>query len=104
MGGHQIYTNGGYIRKVESLGDRRLPNTKKAGGERVTEGTYFCMECDLQTATIAPIADEFGRDKDIIQKYLVASDPVMVKSSLVLVTTTPNCCRHQNDRQYKSWF
>jgi len=71
--GQQIYTNGGYIRKVESLGDRRLPNRKTAGdGTKVTEGTYFSFECDLKTNSAPRIMDEFNRDKEIIQKYLLA--------------------------------
>jgi len=70
--GQHIYDSGGFIRKVESLGERRLPNIKHSKGMRHTEGTYFLMECDLKTKSITGIKDEFLRDKDIVQQSILA--------------------------------
>jgi len=69
-----IYDNGGYIRKIESLGERRLPNIKKIKGETHSEGTYVQLNLDLTTASIPIIRDEYSRDKDIVQKFLLARD------------------------------
>jgi len=70
--GQHIYDNEGYIRKVESLGERRLPNRKNAKGERHYEGNYITMECDLKTRSVERLCDLFGRDKEVIQQYVVA--------------------------------
>ena len=35
-------------------------------------GVYFLMNCDLKTNAIPTLLDEYRRDKDIIQKYIVA--------------------------------
>ena len=39
----EIYVGGGYIRKIESLGTRQLPNIKLSKKLRHTEGTYMLM-------------------------------------------------------------
>jgi len=79
-----IYDNGGYIRKVDSLGERRLPNIKRAKGEKHTEGAYFVMEVDLTTRSLPVINDEYRRERDLIQSCMFAKDadpPVVCPAS-----------------------
>jgi len=70
--GQNIYNNEGYIRQIQSLGERRLPNIKTVKGERHTEGAYVLFECDIKTDKIYKINDEMLRDKSIIQTYFLA--------------------------------
>ena len=69
-----IYTSGGYIRRMESLGHRELPNKKKKNMEWHSEGTYFIMEADLTVKSIDKIKDEYGRDEAIIQKTIMSKE------------------------------
>ena len=43
-----------------------------------TLGLYFMVNCDLKTNSIPTIMDEYNRDKDIIQKYIIAADEPVV--------------------------
>jgi len=70
--GQNIFNNEGYIRQIQSLGERRLPNIKHAKGEKHTEGAYVLFECDLKTDKIDKLKDEMARDKSIIQTYFLA--------------------------------
>jgi ribosomal protein S6 len=76
--GGYVYNNEGYIRKVESLGDRRLPNIKFVNGEKHTEGSYVLMECDLKAGNVETILDNLSRDKDIIQKAVFSKEEEQV--------------------------
>ena len=70
----EIYSSGGYIRKIESLGTRALPNKKRSKDLEHTEGTYMLMDIDVRTNDIPKIIDEYNRDKDIIQQFFKAKD------------------------------
>merc|ERR1712059_131657 len=58
---------GGYIRRMQSLDERELPNKKKSKGQKHTEGTYFIMDVDVRVSDLPKMEDEYNRDKDIIQ-------------------------------------
>ena len=68
----EIYTSGGYIRKIQSLGTRPLPNVKYSKEQKHTEGTYMLMDIDVRTQDLSKIIDEYNRDKDIIQQFFMA--------------------------------
>ena len=68
----EIYLGGGYIRKIESLGTRQLPNIKISKKLRHTEGTYMLMDVDIKAKDLARINDEYLRDKDIIQQFFLS--------------------------------
>ena len=67
----EIYTSGGYIRNIQSLGTRPLPNKKRVKGLTHVEGTYMLMDVDVRTQDIPNIIDEYNRDKDIIQQFFI---------------------------------
>ena len=68
----EIYVGGGYIRNIQSLGTRSLPNTKKSKGLTHKEGTYMLMNIDIKTKEIDRLKDEYNRDKDIIQQFFLS--------------------------------
>ena len=68
----EIYVGGGYIRKIESLGTRQLPNIKMSKKLRHTEGTYMLLDVDIKAKDLARINDEYLRDKDIIQQFFLS--------------------------------
>ena len=68
----EIYINGGYIRNLQSLGTRTLPNIKHAKGTNHNEGTYVLMDIDVRAADLNKINDEYRRDKDIIQQFVLS--------------------------------
>ena len=45
--GESVINNGGYIRNLEFLGHRHLPQRQKANGEYHTKGSYFVMKIDI---------------------------------------------------------
>ena len=73
----EIYVNGGYIRKIESLGTRQLPNIKVSKKMRHTEGTYMLMDVDIKAKDLSKINDEYIRDKDIIQQFFLSKTDQM---------------------------
>jgi len=68
----EIYINGGYIRKMQSLGTRTLPNLKVAKGSKHQEGTYLLMDIDVRAGDLVKLNDEYRRDKDIIQQFFLS--------------------------------
>ena len=70
----EIYVNGGYIRKIESLGTRQLPNIKKSKELRHKEGTYMLLDVDIKSQDLSKINDEYLRDNDIIQQFFLSKD------------------------------
>ena len=67
----EIYTGGGYIRRIQSLGTRPLPNVKVTKGMRHKEGTYMLMDIDVKSHDMTRLIDEYNRDKDIIQHTFI---------------------------------
>ena len=70
----EVYTSGGYIRKIQSLGTRKLPNIKNSKGMMHTEGTYMLLDIDVKANDLSKMNDEYIRDKDIIQQFFIAKD------------------------------
>ena len=68
----EVYSRGGYIRKLQSLGTRTLPNIKVSKGAKHYEGTYVLMEIDVKLADLDSLKDEYRRDSNIIQQYFLS--------------------------------
>jgi ribosomal protein S6 len=45
--GESIINNGGYIRNLEFLGHRNLPQRQRVNDEYHTKGSYFIMKIDI---------------------------------------------------------
>ena len=45
--GENVLNNGGYIRNLEFLGHRNLPQRQRANDEYHTKGSYFIMKIDI---------------------------------------------------------
>jgi len=68
----EIYKSGGYIRQIQSLGFRTLPNLKVSKGRKHREGTYMLMDIDVKASDLVKINDEFIRDRNIIQQNFLS--------------------------------
>ncbi|XP_017053544.1 probable 28S ribosomal protein S6, mitochondrial [Drosophila ficusphila] len=65
-----ILDKGGIIRKLENLGTRALPHKVSEHGVVHREGTHFTIAFDTAPTRIADLKEEFGRDIDIIRRYI----------------------------------
>ncbi|EDW50474.1 probable 28S ribosomal protein S6, mitochondrial [Drosophila sechellia] len=65
-----ILDKGGIIRKLENLGSRALPHKVSEHGVVHREGTHFTIAFDTAPMKIADLKEEFGRDIDIIRRYI----------------------------------
>ncbi len=73
--GEEILASGGYIRNIEFLGHRNLPQKKHSGGEVHTKGSYFVMCVDLKTQQVSAIMDFAKRDAQVLQHDLIGVKP-----------------------------
>jgi ribosomal protein S6 len=71
MGDH-IYNTGGYIRSLEFVGERDLPQRQRANDEWHNRGNFFVLRVDLATKDIGMVSDEAMRDSDVIRNDIVS--------------------------------
>ena len=74
--GESVINNGGYIRNLEFLGHRNLPQRQRANNEWHTKGSYFIMKIDLPIAGIDVISDIAKRDQNVIRHNFVSVKPL----------------------------
>ncbi|KAH8378928.1 hypothetical protein KR009_002133 [Drosophila setifemur] len=65
-----ILDKGGIIRKLENLGTRALPHKVSEHGVVHRESTHFTIAFDSAPTKIADMKEEFGRDIDIVRRYV----------------------------------
>jgi len=68
----EIYSRGGYVRKIQSMGTRQLPNVKNSKGSKHREGSYLLLDIDVRTQDLVKIQDEYKRNRDIIQQTILS--------------------------------
>jgi len=68
----EIYSRGGYIRKIQSMGTRQLPNVKISKGLKHREGSYLLLDIDVRAQDLVKIEDEYKRNRDIIQQTIIS--------------------------------
>ena len=73
--GENVIGNGGYIRNLEFLGHKNLPQRQKANEEYHTKGSYFIMKVDLATQSVPIMKDFCKRDANIIRSDFIAVKP-----------------------------
>ena len=78
--GEHIIENGGYIRRMEFVGNRQMPQKMTLNGTRHTHGNYFVMRVDLPIIEIPKLRDFGDRDSEILRHDLISveqkQDPV----------------------------
>ncbi|CAG0902658.1 unnamed protein product [Darwinula stevensoni] len=67
-----IMNHGGYLRKIESLGTRKLPYRMWKTGLSHREGNYILMEIDSRSKSLAEMEDYFKRDVDLVRHRAIA--------------------------------
>ncbi|EDW78950.1 small ribosomal subunit protein bS6m [Drosophila tropicalis] len=65
-----ILDKGGIIRKLENLGTRALPHKLSEHGVVHRTGTHFTIAFDSAPTQISDLKEEFGRDIDIVRRYV----------------------------------
>ncbi|EDW68840.1 small ribosomal subunit protein bS6m isoform X1 [Drosophila virilis] len=65
-----IFDKGGIIRKFENLGTRALPFKVSEHGVVHREATHFTITFDTAPTKLSDLKEEFGRDIDIIRRYI----------------------------------
>ena len=73
--GETVISNGGYIRNLEFLGHRNLPQRQRANHEWHTKGSYFIMKVDLSTSSVDAVSDFCKRDASIIKNDFIGLAP-----------------------------
>jgi len=69
--GVKVLETGGYIRKVEFLGERQLPQKQNKFGVTHSKGNYFMFKCDVKSAKVRELLDELHRDQDLLRRFIV---------------------------------
>lgn len=74
----QIFNKGGIIRKIENLGTRSMPYKISSHGLVYREASYFVFQFNAPPSTLEDLAEECGRDVDVIRKniYAVKAKPI----------------------------
>ncbi|XP_029156402.1 probable 28S ribosomal protein S6, mitochondrial [Nylanderia fulva] len=62
-----IFNTGGFIRKIENWGVKRLPVKAKIHGRLHREANHFLIYFDAPPKEIEKINDEYNRDIDVIR-------------------------------------
>ena len=70
-----IIDSGGYIRNLEFVGNRAIPQKTKSKGEAHVRGNYFVLRVDIPTPTLAKIKDMAKRDVQIVRNDFVSVRP-----------------------------
>ena len=73
-----IIDNGGYVRKLEFVGNRALPQRTKKNdsGEWHYRGNYFVLRVDIPVPAVPKIVDMAKRDNHIIRDDYVKVKPL----------------------------
>jgi len=72
--GLKVLETGGFIRHVEFLGERALPQKQNKFGVTHSKGNYFMLKCDIKSSQAAVVLDELNRDQDLLRRFLVGSE------------------------------
>eukprot|EP00093_Oithona_nana_P002437 02437.XXX_45665_46179_1 [CDS] Oithona nana genome sequencing. len=70
-----IIDHGGYVRKLEYVGNRALPQRTQSGGQWHYRGNYFVLRVDIPVPEVAKITEMAAFDLNIIRKDLVSVTP-----------------------------
>lgn len=72
--GIKVLETGGFIRHVEFLGERVLPQKQDKFGVLHSKGNYFILKCDIKSPQVEVVLDELNRDQDLLRRFLVRED------------------------------
>ncbi|XP_066595364.1 small ribosomal subunit protein bS6m [Prorops nasuta] len=62
-----IFDQGGFLRKIENLGNKQLPSKASVHGHVYRNASYFILYFTAPPKSIQFLNDEYGRDVDIIR-------------------------------------
>lgn len=70
-----IIDHGGYIRKLEFVGNRAFPQRTHSSGQWHYRGNYFVLRVDIPVPIVPKVVDMAKRDNDIIRNDFVSVKP-----------------------------
>ncbi|XP_071497304.1 small ribosomal subunit protein bS6m-like [Diadema antillarum] len=70
----EVMNNGGIVRKIENLGEKRLPYRMRAHRQNFSHGQYFVVDFDGPPTIVPPVMEYFRRDIDIIRPTVLRRD------------------------------
>ena len=73
--GQHIINNDGYLRHIEFVGERKLPQKSWTHGMKHTFGNYFVLRIDLPIAQVPILNDHAKRDNFIIKYDVIGVVP-----------------------------
>lgn len=69
-----ILENGGIVRKLEYLGEKRLPYRIKNHNQSFVEGRYFIVDFHGPTSILPLMSNYYKRDIDIIRQSIIRQE------------------------------
>ncbi|PIK52810.1 putative 28S ribosomal protein S6, mitochondrial-like [Apostichopus japonicus] len=76
-----ILENGGIIRKLEYLGEKRLPYRMRAHNENFVNGRYFVVDFHAPTSILPVMHNYFKREIDIIRPSMIRQETEAMPTS-----------------------
>ncbi|XP_022081952.1 28S ribosomal protein S6, mitochondrial-like [Acanthaster planci] len=66
-----VIEQGGIVKKLENLGEKRLPYQMNVHAQKFTRGHYFVLEFDSPPNTLASLQEYLHRDVDVIKPTIL---------------------------------
>uniref|UniRef100_A0A8D8QMF6 Small ribosomal subunit protein bS6m n=1 Tax=Cacopsylla melanoneura TaxID=428564 RepID=A0A8D8QMF6_9HEMI len=70
-----IFDQGGFLRKINNLGEQAIPYKISNHGAVHKKASYFMIEFDSSTRSIVSLFDSMGRDVDIVRNTIYNKNP-----------------------------
>lgn len=67
---NSIFQTGGFIRKIENLGEKELPCKASSHGKVHKHASHFLFYFDVPPSSLVDLSDECRRDMDIIRAQI----------------------------------
>ncbi|XP_034951527.1 probable 28S ribosomal protein S6, mitochondrial [Chelonus insularis] len=82
-----IFDKGGFLRKIDNLGEQQLPNKMSVHNKIHRHARYIILHVDFPPRSIPSLMDEFNRDLDIIRNRVYVKPDENAE--------TPECTWHE---------
>lgn len=79
-----IFDKGGIIRRIENMGTRDMPYKTSVHGVVYNKASYYLMEFNASPQHIETLAEEYGRDIDIIRKRIYKKQAILEEIACTL--------------------
>ena len=81
---NSIFETGGFIRKIENLGEKELPCKASSHGKVHKHASHFLFYFDVPPSSLADLSDECRRDMDIIRSHIYTKNELLKEKECTL--------------------